>query len=44
LKEKEPKGTPKTLMPLAGVQKPNGGGNPEGNPEGNPKINQVAHL
>jgi hypothetical protein len=35
VKEKDPKGTPKILMPLARVQKPNGGENPKNNPEGN---------
>ncbi len=37
---KDPKGTPKILMPLAWVQKPNGSKNPESNPEGN----QTTHL
>lgn len=40
LKEKDPKGTPKTFMPLAKVQKPNG----SKNLGSNPKKNQVAHL
>jgi len=36
MKEKDPKGTPKTLTPLVGILKPNGGENLEGN--------QVAHI
>jgi hypothetical protein len=31
MKESDLKGTPKTLMPLIGVQKPNGCENPKGN-------------
>jgi hypothetical protein len=40
VKENDPKGTPKTLMPPIGVNKPNGNENLEGNLE----RNHVAHL
>jgi len=40
VKERDPKGTPKTLMPPTWVQKPNGGENPKGNP----KRNQTTHC
>ncbi len=40
MKKKDTKGTPKTLMPPIGVQKPNG----SKNLKGNFKRNQVAHL
>jgi len=33
VKEKDPKGTPKTLMAPSGVQKLDGGENPKGNPK-----------
>jgi hypothetical protein len=33
MKEKDPRGTPKTLMYLARAHKPNGGKNFEGNPK-----------
>jgi hypothetical protein len=40
VKEKDPKGTPKTLMPLIKVQKLDGSENPKSNSEGN----QATHL
>jgi len=36
MKEKDPKGTPKTLMPPIGVQKPDGSENFKGNPKADP--------
>jgi hypothetical protein len=35
MKENDPKGTPKTLMPLTWVQKLDGGKNLKGNPKTN---------
>jgi hypothetical protein len=39
-KKRDPKGTPKTLMPPTKVLKLNGGKNPKANP----KKDQIAHL
>jgi hypothetical protein len=40
VKERDPKGLLKTLMPPIGLQKTNGGENTKGNPKGD----QITHL
>jgi hypothetical protein len=46
MKERNPKGTPKTLMPPIGVHKFDGSKNFDGgkNPKCNPERDQITHL